>query len=145
MSKLFKIAMFGYKKKTVNEYIEELSNKTQKALDDAEDKIEELEKKTEHLEESLEKYKNDAASVSNAIITAEKKAEEIVAQAKEKAESYLADAERENAEKKAELENQTKEAQLKLKQLNEEIRQLKTNIVISANKYTKELDRLMED
>ncbi|MBO5099196.1 MAG: hypothetical protein J6C16_03420, partial [Clostridia bacterium] len=96
-------------------------------------------------EESLEKYKNDAASVSNAIITAEKKAEEIVAQAKEKAESYLADAERENAEKKAELENQTKEAQLKLKQLNEEIRQLKTNIVISANKYTKELDRLMED
>ena len=137
--------MFGYKKKEVNEFIENWSNKTQKALNDAEDRIEELEKQNEILNEELEKYKKDAASVSNAIITAEKKAEEIVLDAQKKAENYIKDAEKENEEKKAAIENETKEAHLKLKQINEEIRQLKTNIVISANKYTKELDQLMED
>ena len=145
MNKLFKSSMFGYKKRDVINYIEDLSAKTELALGEAEDKIEALEKENEMLKENIEKYQSDASSVSNAIITAEKKAEEIVANAKEKAENYLKNAEEEHQVKKAELENELKEAQLKLRKLNEEIRQLKTNIVISANKYTKELDSLMED
>lgn len=145
MNKLFKSSMFGYKKNDVIEYIENLSSKTEYALGEAEDKIEELEKENEKLKENIEKYKNDAASVSSAIITAEKKAEEIISNAQEKAEKILKNAEEESQTKKAELENQLEESKLKLRKLNEEIRQLKTNIVISANKYTKELDSLMED
>ncbi len=145
MNKLFKTAMFGYKKKTVNEYIEDLSTKTLNALNEAEDKIEDLEKENERLNGLLEKYKSEEASVSSAIITAEKKADEIIKEAKEKAENYIADAEKENAEKKQALENETAEAKMKLRMINEEIRQLKTNIVLSANKYTKELDSLMEE
>ena len=145
MNKLFKTAMFGYKKKSVNEYIELLSSKTQKALDDAEDKIEELEKQIEKSNEALEEYKNNASSVSNAIIIAEKKAGEIILEAQIRADESIKEAEKEISEKKEALERETKEAQLKLKQINEEIRQLKTNIVISANKYTKELESLMEE
>ena len=83
--------------------------------------------------------------ISNAIITAEKKAEEIVSLAQEKADKIIEDAENAKEIKMAEIANETKEAEMKLKKLNEEIRQLKTNIIISANKYTKELDQLMED
>lgn len=144
MNKLFDISMFGYDKKAVNAYIEDLSNKTKQLVDEKEDKIDDLEKEVERLKAKIDKLEGDAAMVSNAIITAEKKAEEIVAQAQEKADEILGKAEKEKEEKMIEIENETKESELKLKKLNEEIRQLKTNIVISANKYSKELDQLID-
>lgn len=145
MNKLFKSRMFGYSKKAVNAYIEDLSNKTKLSLDESEDKIDGLEKEIETLKEKNQKLESDAKMISNAIITAEKKAEEIVSLAQEKADKIIEDAENAKEIKMAEIANETKEAEMKLKKLNEEIRQLKTNIIISANKYTKELDQLMED
>lgn len=145
MNKLFKGSMFGYSKKAVNAYIEDLSNKTSQSLNESEDKIDELEKTIKALGEKVEKFESDAAMVSNAIIAAEKKAEEIVAQAQEKADKIIEDAEKVKEEKTTEIENETKEAEMKLRKLNEEIRRLKTNIIISANKYTKELDQLIDE
>ena len=145
MNKLFKTSMFGYKKKVVNEYIEELSIKTQKSLDESEDKIYDMGKEIAALKEKIAELENNAATVSNAIITAEKKAEEIVAQAQGKADAIISDAEKYKEEKIKETENETKEAEMRLRKLNEEIRQLKTNIILSANKYTKELDQLIDE
>ncbi len=145
MNKLFKTSMFGYKKKLVNAYIEELSVKTQQSLDASEDKIYDLEKEIDALKEKLEKLESDAATVSNAIITAEKKAEEVVSVAQEKADAIISDAEKLKEEKIKETEIETKEAEMRLRKLNEEIRQLKTNIILSANKYTKELDQLIDE
>ena len=145
MNKLFKTSMFGYKKKIVNEYIENLSNKTQQSLDESEDKIYDMGKEITALKEKIAELENNAATVSNAIITAEKKAEEIVAQAQEKADAIISDAENYKEEKIKETENETKEAEMRLRKLNEEIRQLKTNIILSANKYTKELDQLIDE
>lgn len=145
MNKLFKTSMFGYKKKVVNEYIEELSIKTQKSLDESEDKIYDMGKEIAALKEKIAELENNAATVSNAIIAAEKKAEEIVAQAQGKADAIISDAEKYKEEKIKETENETKEAEMRLRKLNEEIRQLKTNIILSANKYTKELDQLIDE
>ena len=55
MNKLFKSRMFGYSKKTVNAYIEDLSNKTKLSLDESEDKIDSLEKEIEVLKEKNQK------------------------------------------------------------------------------------------
>lgn len=145
MSKLFKTAMFGYKKKIVNEYIEDLSVRTENALNEAEDRIDELEKVNKQLRELVEKYKSEEEKVGNAIITAQKKAEEIISKAEADAEKCVKEAEDKHKETMADLENKSEEAKMKLRKINEEIRQLKTNIVLSANKYTKELDGLMED
>lgn len=145
MNKLFKTSMFGYKKKVVNEYIEELSIKTQKSLDESEDKIYDMGKEIAALKEKIAELENNEATVSNAIITAEKKAEEIVAQAQGKADAIISDAEKYKEEKIKETENETKEAEMRLRKVNEEIRQLKTNIILSANKYTKELDQLIDE
>lgn len=145
MSKLFKTAMFGYKKKIVNAYIEDLSVRTEQALNDAEDRIEDLEKANRQLTELVEKYKSEEGKVGNAIITAQKKAEEIISKAETDAEKYIKDAEDKHAETIAQFDKETEEAKMKLRKINEEIRQLKTNIVLSANKYTKELESLVED
>ena len=53
MNKLFKTSMFGYKKKIVNEYIENLSNKTQQSLDESEDKIYDMGKEITALKEKI--------------------------------------------------------------------------------------------
>lgn len=137
--------MFGYKKKIVNEYIEDLSVRTENALNEAEDRIDELEKANRQLKELVEKYKSEEEKVGNAIITAQKKAEEIISKAEADAEKCVKEAEDKHKETMADLENKSEEAKMKLRKINEEIRQLKTNIVLSANKYTKELDSLMED
>ena len=137
--------MFGYKKKIVNAYIEDLSVRTEQALNDAEDRIEDLEKANRQLTELVEKYKSEEGKVGNAIITAQKKAEEIISKAETDAEKYIKDAEDKHAETIAQFDKETEEAKMKLRKINEEIRQLKTNIVLSANKYTKELESLVED
>lgn len=134
MNKLFKKSLFGFNKADVISYITNLSEKTDAKIDELEDKIDELEKANKELTENLNMLNKDKDSISAAILTAEKKAEEIVSEAV-----------KEGLDKKAKTEEELKEAAMKLKKLHEEIRQLKTNIVLSANKYKDELNLLIGD
>jgi len=130
----FKKSLFGYKKKGVNEYIAELSLKTQKMIDDRDDEIEDLKKEIEALNAKIELLTEKNNLVGEAIFAAEKKAKDIVDEAKKEAEKVKADAD-------AEVEKSKKV----LAHLNDEINDLKAGLNASVAKYQAELDKLVND
>ena len=69
----FKKSLFGYKKKSVNEYVVELSIKTQKMLNQRDDEIEDLKKENEALSDKVAALTEKNNMVGEAIFAAEKK------------------------------------------------------------------------
>ena len=130
----FKKALFGYKKQNVNEYIAELSLKTQKMLNQRDDEIEDLKKANEELEEQVNTLTEKNNLVGEAILEAEKKAKEIIEAAKKDAEKVKADAD-------AEVEKSKKV----LAHLTDEINDLKAGLNASVAKYQAELDKLVNE
>lgn len=130
----FKKALFGYKKQNVNEYIAELSLKTQKMLNQRDDEIEDLKKANEELAEQVNTLTEKNNLVGEAILEAEKKAKEIIEAAKKDAEKVKADAD-------AEVEKSKKV----LAHLTDEINDLKAGLNASVAKYQAELDKLVNE
>ena len=129
----FKKSLFGYKKATVNEYIAELSLKTQQMINQCEDEIDDLKKENEALNEKINVLTEKNNLVGEAIFAAEKKAKEIIEEAKKEAEKVKADAD-------AEVEKSKKV----LAHLNDEINDLKAGLSASVAKYQAELDKLVK-
>lgn len=130
----FKKAMFGYSKKSVNEYIVGLNLKTKKMLTNREDEIEDLKKANEALQEQVAALTEKNNMVGEAIFAAEKKAKEIIEEAEKEAAKMKADAQ-------AEVEKSNKV----LAHLNDEINNLKAGLSASVAKYQAELDKLVGD
>lgn len=130
----FKKSLFGYKKKSVNEYVAELSLKTQKMLVQRDDEIEDLKKANEELTEKVNELTEKNNMVGEAIFAAEKKAKDIIAEAEKEAAKMKADAEEEVAKSKKVLAH-----------LNDEINELKSGLSASVAKYQAELDKLVSD
>lgn len=130
----FKKALFGYKKKVINEYIAEFNLKTQKMITELEDEIYDLKKEKEELQTKVEVLTEKNNLVGEAIFAAEKKAQEIIDDAKKEAEKVKADADKEVEKSKKVLDH-----------LNEEINELKAGLNASVAKYQSELDKLVSD
>ena len=132
MNNKFRKSLFGFKKKDVTEYLNKYSVETQKCLDEKDDKIEDLQKENENLKAKLHDYEEKNKFVGNALLTAEKKAHDIILEA-----------ENEAINRKKEIEAEIKHSNLVLKKLNEEIKQLKSSLMSSVNKYQSELDTMI--
>ena len=132
MNNKFRKSLFGFKKKDVTEYLNKYSVETQKCLDEKDDKIEDLQKENENLKAKLFDYEEKNKFVGNALLTAEKKAHDIILEA-----------ENEAIGRKKEIEAEIKHSNLVLKKLNEEIKQLKSSLMSSVNKYQSELDTMI--
>jgi len=133
MNNKFRKSLFGFKKKDVTEYLNKYSVETQKCLDEKDDKIEDLQKENENLKAKLFDYEEKNKFVGNALLTAEKKAHDIILEA-----------ENEAINRKKQIEAEIKYSHLVLKKLNEEIKQLKSNLMSSVNKYQSELDTMIQ-
>lgn len=133
MNNKFRKSLFGFKKKDVTEYLNKYSVETQKCLDEKDDKIEDLQKENENLKAKLHDYEEKNKFVGNALLTAEKKAHDIILEA-----------ENEAINRKKQIEAEIKYSHLVLKKLNEEIKQLKSNLMSSVNKYQSELDTMIQ-
>lgn len=133
MDKKLRKSFFGFKKKDVVSYLNAYSNETQNALDEKDDLISDLTKENEELKAKLEKFEEQNRFVGDALLNAEKKAHEIVIEAEKK-----------GMERKAEIDGEIKHASLVLKKLNEEIKQLRSSLMVSVNKYQSELDTMIK-
>ncbi|MBO5453384.1 MAG: DivIVA domain-containing protein [Clostridia bacterium] len=129
MNKKFRKGLFGFKKKDVVQYLNDYSAETQRALDEKDDLISDLKKENKELQTKLDDYQEKNRFVGNALLNAEKKAHDIIAEA-----------EKEALSRKKEIDNEIKHSSLVLKKLNEEIKQLRSNLMTSVNKYQSELD-----
>ena len=135
MEKMFKTAIFGgFKKKAVINYISELGIKTQNEIDTLEDENSELKKEIAQLKAKCEELEKNTLCVGDAIISAERKAKEIIENATLEA-----------VKKKELLEEELKQTKLVQKKLNEEIRQLKASVTLSVSKYQEKLESLIKD
>ena len=106
---------------------------TQKRLDEKDDIIEDLKKENTELSKKLDALEQEKIFVGDAFLKAEKKADEIIQEAV-----------KEGLAKKAQVENEIKQSAAVLKKINEEIRQLRNNVISSVNKYQSELDDLIK-
>ena len=94
MSKLFKNALFGYRKKDVNEYIEQISTDFTQKLAEKDAEIDDLKSQRTKLDEMRAKLEKEKAAVSDAIVSAHEEGERIIAAAREKAAEIRQDTER---------------------------------------------------
>lgn len=85
-SKLKKGAL-GYKSKEVEAYLVELSNKYQADIKAKDDEIAALTAKTEDLEKKIEEYEEERLSVADALVKAQKEAQDIMDAAVSEAEA----------------------------------------------------------
>ena len=136
----FKRGLFGYTKKTVNEYVALMNNQFHKKLDDKDDlcddlkkEIEELKAKNKELETKIKDSESKHSYVGEVLVKAQEKADEIVTEATKEA-----------LMRKSSIEDEIKEASMILKKMNEEIKQLKLNVEDSVSKYQSELDTIIK-
>lgn len=118
MSKLFKNALFGYRKKDVNEYIEQISTDFTQKLAEKDAEIDDLKSQRTKLDEMRAKLEKEKAAVSDAIVSAHEEGERIIAAAREKAAEI-----RQDTERKTTAENS------KLIKIRREIHNIKRNAI----------------
>lgn len=132
MNKKFKTSLFGFKKRDVINYLIDYSLNTDKTLDENSDLIDDLKKENAELKAKLCDLEEKNKFVGNALLNAERKANEIIMEA-----------EKEALDKKKEIDVEIKHSTLVLKKLNEEIKILRSNLMTSVNKYQNELDSII--
>lgn len=86
MAKLFRGALFGYNKKDVKKYVEEISANFAAQLDECKAEIERLNGQRAELDAKRAEIESKKAAISEAIISAQEKGEKIISEAREKAE-----------------------------------------------------------
>lgn len=144
--KLFRTRLFGYSKNDVHAYLLESSDKAQAKLNAQYDKMDALVQKNhalkaenenyaariEAFEQKLKDFEEKKGLISNAILSAEKRANEVLQEA-------LVEAE----QRKTDLETDIAHSAKILKKMHEEIKFLNGNVLDSVQKYQKELDILI--
>lgn len=129
MAKLFRGALFGFNKKDVQRYVEEISANFSVQLDECKAEIEALQNQRAEIEKKRAEVEARKSAISEAIISAQEKGEKIVAEAREKAEK-----ERMEMEKKIANENQ------KLIKLRREIMNMRRHVIKTLNSITVDAD-----
>ena len=141
--KLFRTRLFGYSKKDVHMYLLENSEKMQTKLDDQYKKADALTRENHALkaqneefaariaefEQKLKDFEEKKELINNAILSAEKRANEVIAEALV-----------EVNQRKNDIESDIAHSAMILKKMNAEIKYLKENVIQSVHKYQKELD-----
>lgn len=129
MAKLFRKSLFGYKKKDVIKYVEEMSANFQVRLDECREEIDSLSKKREALELRKAEIDKEKLAISAAIVSAHEKAEKIIAEARDKSQKEYAEMQR-----KLTAENQ------KLVQIRREIFNIRRNAIKTLSNFEVESD-----
>jgi cell division septum initiation protein DivIVA len=139
--RLFRTGLFGYKKSDVVGYIEKVSKDFTEKLDAKEKEIDSLKKeldsikqKADELSGAAEEYEVAKASISNAIIKAEKNADLIIEEAK-----------RSSLEEKLKVKREIQEETARLRRLKHEVADLRRDIVSSIKRFNSELAVLEEE
>ena len=133
MAKLFKTSLFGYKKKDVTKYIEEISASFKAQLDECQAEIDSLGKKRTELENRRAELEKERAAISEAIVSAHEKAEKIIADAREKA-----------AKEEAEMQRQIVAENQKLIKIRRDIHSIRRNAIKTLSNLEAEGDETEE-
>ncbi len=129
MAKIFRGALFGYNKKDVKKYVEEVSASFTAQINEYKAEITRLEGQRAELDEKRAEIENKKAAISEAIISAQEQGEKIVMTAREKAEK-----EQSEAQRKIAAENQ------RLVQLRREISNIRRNAIKTLNRLSIDTD-----
>lgn len=133
MAKLFRKSLFGYKKKDVTKYIEEISASFKEQLDELQAEIDSLDKKRNDLENNRAELERERAAISEAIVSAHEKAEKIIADAREKA-----------AKEEAEMQRQIVAENQKLIKIRRDIHNIRRNAIKTLSNLEAEGDETEE-
>ena len=129
MAKLFRGALFGYNKKDVKKYVEEISENFSAQLAECKEEIEKLNGQRAELDKMRAEIESKKIAISEAIISAQEKGERIVSQAREKAEN-----ERMEMQRKLSNENQ------KLIKIRRDILNIRRNAIKTLNNLNIDTD-----
>ena len=125
MAKLFRSALFGYNKKDVRKYVEEISSNFYSKLEERKEEIEKLKSERSELDALRAEIESKKAAISEAIISAQEKGEKIVCEARDKAQK-----EYDSMQKKIADENQ------KLIKIRREVLNIRRNAIKTLNNIT---------
>ena len=134
-----KHALFGYKKKSVMAYINEIVSDYEARINSMREKIDEMKKQNQTLVNEnaayfkrIEEYEAERESISGAIISAELRAKNV-----------LENAEQEMAALKANKAAEIALADEELKKVKSEIESLKLSAIATLHKYEAQMDELI--
>ena len=94
MAKLFRKSLFGYNKKDVLRYVEEISADFQARIDECKKEIDGFSKKRGELDAMRAEIEKEKSAISEAIVSAHEKADKIISEARDKAQKEQADMQR---------------------------------------------------
>ncbi len=135
----FRTGLFGYKKQDVYDFIEKLARDLEEQIKEKDDELSTLRQENKELKSKLDQsiakidqIENDRSYIANAIIKAE-----------EKAKAIMDDAVAEAELKKQELQIKIQRENDKLKQVKQELHELKDNAINAVKKYESQLIELV--
>lgn len=139
-NKAIKCGLFGYKKKSVLSYINEIVTEYEKQATELKDEINEIKKQNQTLMnenaahfKAIEEYEAERESISGAIISAQLRARKV-----------LDEAEQEMATLKANKAAEIALAEEDLKKIKEEIGNLKLSAIATLHKYESQMEDLIK-
>ena len=103
MAKLFRGALFGYNKKDVQKYVEEISSNFYAQINELKAEIDKLNSRKSEIDIQREEIEKKKAAISEAIISAQEQGEKIVAAAREKADLEYKEAQQNIADENQKL------------------------------------------
>ena len=122
MANLFRGALFGYNKKDVQKYVEEISINFNTQLNGLKAEIDRLNEQKAEVEAQRAEIEKRKAAISEAIISAQEQCEKIIAQAREKGEAEYKD-----------MQNKIMEENQKLIKLRREIVNIRRSAIKTLN------------
>ena len=122
MANLFRGALFGYNKKDVQKYVEEISINFNTQLNGLKAEIDRLNEQKAEVEVQRAEIEKRKAAISEAIISAQEQGEKIIAQAREKGEAEYKD-----------MQNKIMEENQKLIKLRREIVNIRRSAIKTLN------------
>ena len=122
MANLFRGALFGYNKKDVQKYVEEISVNFNNQLNSLKAEIDRLNEQKSEIEVQKAEIEKRKAAISEAIISAQEQGEKIIAQSREKGEAEYQD-----------MQNKIAEENQKLVKIRREIVNIRRNAIKTLN------------
>ncbi|MBR5517865.1 MAG: DivIVA domain-containing protein [Clostridia bacterium] len=122
MANLFRGALFGYNKKDVQKYVEEISINFNTQLNGLKAEIDRLNEQKAEIEAQRAEIEKRKTAISEAIISAQEQGEKIIAQSREKGEAEYQD-----------MQNKIAEENQKLVKIRREIVNIRRNAIKTLN------------
>lgn len=129
MAKLFRGALFGYNRKDVKKYVEEISANFTAQINECNAEIERLNSQRAELDAKRAEIESKKTAISDAIISAQEQGEQIVMNAREKAEK-----------ERLAMQNRLAEENQKLIKIRRDIINIRRNAIKTLNKLNIDTD-----